>query len=638
MQCLIPYLAKGYDVTTAIDAFNEDQASLENGHSPLIDASMNYHEIISSIKNPALLQSFTKTVKVVKALIRRYGNPYTIHIEMARELSLGNKGKAELIKKQNENRKRNDKVITEMKENFPNVSINGENIIRLKLYHEQNGIDIYDGRMIDYQHVLDNNYEVDHILPYSISFNNSFNNKVLTSSRNNQLKRNRTPYEWLHNDKVRWDTFTSIAENVRNYPKKNNLLKMHYDESDMKKWKTRSLNDTRYATRLLYNYFKHNEQYFDAKPSVMTMNGSMTAQLRYYWGIVKQRAASDKHHAVDACVIATCSNSMVNLISKYHTAREKEQLSSKFPMPWPDFRNDVMNAKQQMNVKRIFSHSIAGKVNEDGLKGARYINTDKVVVIHEKLANLKLKKVGDDYIIVGHGNSRYLRPDDLTSISNRNSKNDLNSVIYDHIYNALSKDKKAFEKQPYLEFEHKGHKYTVRRVKVISDYKGGVILNRDADGNPISVANRGKMVRNDIFKCLDKKERVVYRFVPIYEHQILDTHLPNQYAPFAKNIFVNDKDQFICSLSKGDAVEVKLSTPKKVENCDEPYVCDHFIGYFDGSDISSNRIKINALDNSCSIRASMSKLISIQKCDVTIFGSIHKVHEKVRQPFNLKHK
>lgn len=88
----------------------------------------------------------------------------------------------------------------------------------------------------------------------------------------------------------------------------------------------------------------------------------MTSFLRARWGLVKVRADSDRHHALDAAVVAACSHGMVKRLSDYSRRKELEkvrtgfvdvdtgeiinpamfqQVQQRFPNPWPHFRDEV---------------------------------------------------------------------------------------------------------------------------------------------------------------------------------------------------------------------------------------------------------------------------------------------------------
>ena len=78
----------------------------------------------------------------------------------------------------------------------------GQDIVKMKLWQEQDGICVYSGEKIEISRLTEPGYvDVDHIIPYSISFDDRMTNKVLVLAKENRQKRNRTPLEYLQGDK-----------------------------------------------------------------------------------------------------------------------------------------------------------------------------------------------------------------------------------------------------------------------------------------------------------------------------------------------------------------------------------------------------------------------------------------------------
>lgn len=91
----------------------------------------------------------------------------------------------------------------------------------------------------------------------------------------------------------------------------------------------RALNDTRYMAKLLKN---HLEQSLAVKNGVQTRNGALTAHLRGVWGFAEKDRGNDRHHALDAIVIACSTQSMVQRVAEWHRDRrtpEKPALPSR---------------------------------------------------------------------------------------------------------------------------------------------------------------------------------------------------------------------------------------------------------------------------------------------------------------------
>ena len=156
-------------------------------------------------------------------------------------------------------------------------------------------------------------------------------NKALVLNQENQEKRNQTPFEAWGNDEKRWQSFVArIESNPKIFAKKRaRLLAKTPPKED---WNARALNDTRYITRFLSNYFKQNLKFAEhaaGKKVVYTPTGNITSYLRHVWHIGKKDRSNNLHHAVDSTitalvtdeVIRQCAlmNKMIELGAKYVT-------------------------------------------------------------------------------------------------------------------------------------------------------------------------------------------------------------------------------------------------------------------------------------------------------------------------------
>ena len=427
LQKITPHILEGVTYDKACEAagydFKKQSASLEQ------------------ITNPVVKRAITQTLKVVRAIERKYGKPYFIKVETARDLAKNFKDRNAIKKENDENQGYNEDIksiitdgyeaspktkggkqlLSHLKElNVPlnkNADFNGQQIIKIKLYREQNGVCLYSGKPIDFETMLhdDNAYQVDHIVPFSRSNNDGMTNKVLVLTEENQKKGNQTPFEYFGTDEKRWKEFAARVESiyktrdVKTSDKATNAINYKYNGYAMKKkqnlllqdykndsWNVRALNDTRYITRFIQNYLRQNVDFVEGeeKQRVIAPNGTTTAYLRKRWGLAKDRAEDVLHHAKDAAVVAAIDQKIVmqaNLHAKRHeikallaatkTMEEKTDkltgkitdedefdkaqrrkaailvLSSKhFPQPWDNFGKEVM--------KRTLNTDIATLQNE----------------------------------------------------------------------------------------------------------------------------------------------------------------------------------------------------------------------------------------------------------------------------------
>ena len=402
LQKITPHILEGMTYDKACEAagydFKKQSASLEQ------------------ITNPVVKRAITQTLKVVRAIERKYGKPYFIKVETARDLAKNFKDRKAIENENKENQARNQSIIQTLNENGI-VTPTGQQVIKVKLYREQNGVCLYSGKPIDFETMLhdDNAYQVDHIVPFSRSNNDGMTNKVLVLTEENQKKGNQTPFEYFGADEKRWKEFVARVESIyktrdiKTSDKATNAINYKYNGYAMKKkqnlllqdykndsWNVRALNDTRYITRFIQNYLRQNVDFAEGeeKQRVIVPNGTTTAYLRKRWGLAKDRAEDVLHHAKDAAVVAAIDQKIVmqaNLYAKHHeikallaatkTMEEKTDkltgeitdedefdkaqrrkaailvLSSKhFPQPWDNFGKEVM--------KRTLNTDIATLQNE----------------------------------------------------------------------------------------------------------------------------------------------------------------------------------------------------------------------------------------------------------------------------------
>lgn len=321
-------------------------------------------------RNPVVLRALNQARKVVNAIIHRYGSPMAVNIEMARDLSRPLDERNRIKREQEEYRSRNERDKEEFRQQFVHAGEpNGRSLEKWRLYREQQGKCAYSLRPIDIERLLEAGYvEVDHTLPYSRSFDDSKNNKVLTFTSVNRDKGNRTPYEYLDGatNSPRWQAFSAWVEGNKAYrlAKRSRLLRKNFGADEAKEFRNRNLHDTRYICRFFKNYVEQHLQLAtesEAKRCVV-LSGQMTAFLRARWGLIKSRSANDRHHALDAAVVAACTHGIVKRLADYARKKELEQvragfvnaetgeivdparfdlLNRHFPEPWPHFHHEL---------------------------------------------------------------------------------------------------------------------------------------------------------------------------------------------------------------------------------------------------------------------------------------------------------
>ena len=332
---------------------------------------MIFNEELGDIpRNPVVLRALNQARKVLNALVQKYGSPHAVHIEMARDLSKAFDERRDIKKEQDEYRTRNEKDRQTFLTEYGIVGApRGGDFDKWKLYREQQGKCAYSVEPIDLHRLLERGYvEIDHALPYSRSFDDSKNNKVLVLTAENRNKGNRTPYEYLdgEHDSPKWRLFVGFVESNKAYrqAKRSRLLRKDFGKEQSEEFRERNLNDTRYICRFFKNQVERFLQLAEGSEQkrCVVLSGQMTAFLRARWGLLKVRDESDRHHALDAVVVAACSHGMVKRLSDYSRRKEIDQvrdgfvdvetgeiinpamhqrLIEHFPDPWPYFRDEL---------------------------------------------------------------------------------------------------------------------------------------------------------------------------------------------------------------------------------------------------------------------------------------------------------
>lgn len=540
------------------------------------------------IRNPVVLRTLTQARKVINAIVRRYGSPARVHIETGREVGKSFEEREKIKKQQETHAKQRQDAIVAFRKNFPHFvgEPKAKDILKWRLYQAQNGKCLYSGKPIDLRRLPENGYvEIDHALPFSRTWDDSFNNKILVLKGENQNKGNQTPYEYLDgkHDSERWRLFVAnVSGSDFSKAKKQRVMLQNIDE---KKFIERNLNDTRYVSRFLCRFIAENMQLVGkGKQRVFASNGQITALLRRRWGLSKNREINDRHHAIDAIVVACSTVAMQQKITRFVKHQEGnvftgeridketgEVISAYFPVPWDGFREDVMtrvfddNPRQKLPekhlheyvqplfVSRMPTRKMSGQGHEATIRSAKYFEQDKISILRVPLNKLKLK--------------------DLDNMVNPERDADLQAALKARLQQFNDEPAKAFAEP----FYKKGGQ-RVKAVRIKSVQKSGVLLPKNK-----GIADNGDMVRVDVFAKAGK-----FYLVPIYAWQVAKGILPNKAATAQKSEQdweeMNATFVFQFSLYKNDLVE--LHTKKQ-----------RILGYFSGLDRASAAISIREHDH-----------------------------------------
>ncbi len=395
LERIVPHMRKGLDLYQAIK-----KAGLINRYKtlkrlPLPDKSNGYR-----ISNPNVRTVLFELRKLVNRLIDELGKPQKIVIEFTREIKASKDVRKRILKQQAERRKLKERIKKELEqlsdwkgvENIPAWAIE-----KYILWHEQKFICPYSGKIIEREQLFTRDIEVDHILPYSMSLDNSLNNKVVCFAKENQDKGQKTPFDWLGQDEKRWTTVIGSIDHFnpkrktrgkRPAVKANMDLKelatenknkwqrffINADQIDEIFWQPRLMPETGYIAREVRDYLERLYPYKIAEQKVITTKGGITAELRKWWDLNRilgegdQKQRTDlRHHALDAAIIACTSRKTIqkitNEIQKAWPRKRPSEIAVE--RPWNGFEDDLAEAISKINVSHRVQRKVKGKLHKE---------------------------------------------------------------------------------------------------------------------------------------------------------------------------------------------------------------------------------------------------------------------------------
>jgi CRISPR-associated endonuclease Csn1 len=327
--------------------------------------------------------------KLVNAVIAVHGRPDQIVVELARELKLSEKEKDE--HKLRIKRDTDAAVARGRKLASEGFTDNGANRMLLRIWEELNPANPLDRRCpycaepIGIRALFSGEADIDHIIPYSRSLDDSVGNKVVAHRSCNRAKGNKTPYErWgPHVDADRWDKISAqVARLHRSKQWRFGPDAMERVERDGG-FLARQLTDTQYLSRLAGKYLRSLYPTADSG-RVDIIPGRMTAMLRRKWGLnsllpdhnyvenehsnAPKNRLDHRHHAIDAAVVAVTNLSLMQQIAKAAGRAEEKDLDRLFediPQPYPRFREDLGEALLRTAVSHKADHGRKGRPSKD---------------------------------------------------------------------------------------------------------------------------------------------------------------------------------------------------------------------------------------------------------------------------------
>jgi len=333
------------------------------------------------INNPTVHVALNQLRRLMNSLIERFGHgPAEVHLELVRDLKLSRQARDEKTKEQAKNQRENERIRKFCAlQGYPDPS--ARDIRKVKLWEELDKNDltrrcVYTGQNISAAQLFNGDVEIEHILPFSRTLDDSLSNMTLSMKRANRLKGNKTPHEAFGQDQhagkdIRWSEILDRIETLHGN-KKWRFTEQAMDRFDEKNsgFINRQLTDTAYMSRIAQRYLGALETVEQVVPNV----GRLTGMVRGKWGLNgflgdhNRKVRDDhRHHAVDAAAIGLVERSLLQGVSTQRGADDRVHI--RLPEIDADLYDAIRARVPTIVVAHKPDHGLGGKMFKETAYG-----------------------------------------------------------------------------------------------------------------------------------------------------------------------------------------------------------------------------------------------------------------------------
>jgi len=569
---LLPYLQEGFDLHDSIEhaCYEAPQRVPLEFLPPLMDNEKiayppllrAYGALRQDIRNPVVQRSLTELRKVVNAIIREYGKPAVVRIELARDMKKNDGQRREIWKRNRDLESRRTKAAAELLKECNIANPTRNDIEKVLLWQECGGptaLCPYTGKPMALSDLfgLHPRFDIEHIIPFSISLDDSFLNKTLSDADfNRRIKQNKIPGQL--------PGVEEMIERIERWPKsdtrdvKLERFKMA-DTTDIDGFLNSQLNDTRYASRLAMEYvgmLYGGKVDAAGRTRVQVGKGQVTHHIRNVWRLNTilndggQKSRDDhRHHAVDAVAIAlTDPKTLKNLtdIAKRAKERGERWFGREKPLfPWQSFMHDVAASIRGLTV----SHRVSHKVN---------------TAFHEQTIYSREKEHdGKKCVHIRRTLGGNLRKSDLPNIVDTRVKEAVFARLQQHGFDPEKINDQQLQKifglpenLPMLT-TRTGRSIPIKKVRVRKMETVITVGNNVRERN----VSPGSNSHIEIFEVTDNKGKVKWDGWTVNSFEALQ-RLKNK-QPVVNRVGKDESWEFKMSLAGGDVIELQTSENKR---------------------------------------------------------------------------
>lgn len=377
---------------------------------------------LPGVTNPAVIRALTELRKVVNEIVRVYGKPDLVRIELARDLKKPRKIRQLMAQKMRDREAERSRA-GQMLKSAGISSPSRTDVEKVLLAEECGWTCPYTGTAFGMNDLVGENASVDveHIFPRRF-LDDSFANKTLcVATENRAVKKDRLPFAAYAGDEVRYRAILDRVRVFRSEMRDEKLRRFMADKVE-DGFASRQLVDTAYASReaakyvgLLYGGVVD----VRSDKRIRTSTGRLTALLRGAWRLnsilgtddsPKGRGIDHRHHAVDAIVIALSSDGVIKQVADA-ASRYAERQSGRWRVEVPEqggLLDRARDAVKAIVVSHRVDRRLAGRLHEDSIyspprpdgKGGSYhvirkplVGLEPTDIVGDKIVDATVRKL-----------------------------------------------------------------------------------------------------------------------------------------------------------------------------------------------------------------------------------------------------
>lgn len=325
------------------------------------------------LSNPTVHVALNQLRRVVNELIKEFGHPRQIILEVAQDLKNGLQARQEIQRRREGQRRRDELRRKELcRMGLPD---NYGNILKFRLWEEL-GEDPaarycpYTGEHISLPMLFSSEVEVDYILPVAKTLDHNPGNMTVCLRRAKLYKANSSPHEAFggSQDGYSWEGILARAVSLPKHKRwrfGQEALERCSEKGD---FLARQLADTQYIASIIKEYLcavcNQNQ--------VWVVPGHLTNLLSRQWALPRKNRDDHRHHAQDAIVVGVTDRTVLQMVatqSSHNATLGPDNLLTGLKEPWPTFRAETLESLAQIIVSHKADHGLAGKLHGDTAYG-----------------------------------------------------------------------------------------------------------------------------------------------------------------------------------------------------------------------------------------------------------------------------